>query len=442
MTPDLIRTREYERVDLTGVPRRAQVRDALLAATASLREPVFRVDRKGQLWATGYVGMVQAQGITVEVLPRVSETDDEGSESNFLLHLLTAARLVPHRMWTPGRVALGNVPLFEIVMRAAAEHLQAVLGEHGPPRRFHEIEEYAGSILGTVDMTRVMRQLPSERNLVPIRHAPLQADNPLARLIRALASYLRRVTASRRTRALLTDALGQLDAAAEVTLDLHLTEAAQPIPGQEEHWTALHEFAASLCRGLRPDPTKSGMMTSRLLLFSLDDIFERVLRRALPRALDPSDLHLAPRTPSRHFLRDLGNGVPQLRLRPDYLILNGDGPVVVADAKWKQLATTERSVGLARDDVFQLSAYLNRYRLPAGILFFPADAERRRAEGPAWSRELAIEGSESVIRAVAIDVFGLVSPTVADRKRALQQLRHAVIEAARHAPAGTQPEAA
>lgn len=427
-----IQVREYEEVRLAGLSHPARIRDALLAATAGLREAVFRVDRRGHLWSTGFVGIVEAAGVTVEMLPRAGTVQDSfDADAAFLLNLLSAARLIPQRMRQPGRLAMRSVPLFETVIRAAAEELQTVLLEHGPPRRFHEVEEEGTTILGSVDMVRSMRQLPSDRNRVPIRHAPLQTDNPLARLMLSLADHLRRATKSRRSEALLADAADQLAGAQMFPLSTRLAEISTPVAGMEDHWRSLHVLAAGLAKGLHPDPTRTGSAATTVLIFPLDDVFERILRRAIPYALRGSSLSLADGTPTRYLLRDAETGSRRLRLRPDYLLMDRGEPLLVADAKWKSLRLDRNGLLLTREDVFQVTAYMNRYGLRDGMLLFPACAQTRRDEGPAWVRNLGVEGSTGVIRAVSIDVPALVSTDRAQRDRAMSQLRGALVSTTR-----------
>lgn len=428
MTMHRIQVREYEEVRLTGTPQPARARDALLAATSGLREAVFRIDRRGHLWSRGFVGIVEAAGVTVEMLPRaLADRDDKDADAAFMLNLLMAAQLLPRRMWRPGQVKPGAVPLFETVIRAAAEELQAVLLEHGPPRRFHEVEEEATTILGSIDMVRAMRQLPPDRNRLPIRHAPSQTDNPLARLMLSLADHMRRCTRSRRSAALLADSADQLSAARPVQLSGRLVDMSEPVIGVENHWRSLHGLAAGLSRGLHPDPTRAGETATNVLIFALDDIFERILRRAIPHAVLGTGLRLSESTPKRYMLRDTETGVPRLRLRPDFLLLSGKGPVLVADAKWKHIAVDRNGLSLSREDVFQVTAYMSRYGLRDGVLLFPADTRTRRLSGPAWSRDLAVEGSTAIIRAAAIDVHAFVSPERTQRDRAMMQLRGALV---------------
>ena len=421
-----VTVRENERVDLSQFARPTQTRDALLASTAHLREAVFRVNRRGHLAAKGLVGIVQTRGITVEILPKVATGATVEDDRQFLLHLLTNSGLLPYRQWLAGNVQQARIPLLEIVIRQAAEELQALLGEHGPPRRYVDVDEELDFLTGRLDTARTMRQLPSERHRVHVHHSPVQGDNPLSRLLKALARSLFAVTGSRRTRGILGDALAQLELVGEQELTEALLTQGRPTDS-ESHWDGLWNLAAGLHNGLAPNPAAPGTAASRVLVFSLDDIFERVMRRALTQSVRGESLVLARRTPPYHYLEDLARGEKRLRLRPDLLLTLDGSPLIVADAKWKRIRLSRRGgVLLDRSDVYQVTAYMNRYDVEAGILFMPAGSSTLLPHEAPWYRTLQVTGSTKRLHVLAVDVAGLVARESEVTDRALRRLKSGI----------------
>jgi 5-methylcytosine-specific restriction endonuclease McrBC regulatory subunit McrC len=420
-----VTVREHERVDLGGTGDAARARDALLAATSGLREAVFRVDRRGHLHARSLVGMVQARGLTVQILPKVPAGSDPREDSRFLLRLLTAAHLVPQRFVGPGLAATDETPLLEMVIRQAAEHMQETLGAYGVPRRYEEVRDERETVVGVIDMERAMRQMPHERHRVPLIRAPLRTDNVLSRMVLSLARTLAMITMSRRTALVLADVVEQLSEAELRPLTRDLVDLGEPTV-QEEQWVPEHQLAYGLCSGLLPNPTRPGPLPTRTLVFSLDDIFEKVLRRSLAACLPGSGWHLADHPQPRHFLIDTVTDAPRLRIRPDILLASdGDRRLQVADAKWKSLVVGSRGIKLDHADVYQINAYLDRFQLPRGVLLLPATDETRSAGSIPWHRRLGLAGSMTVIDIVAVDVHALVARDRTSREQALDHLRSA-----------------
>ena len=68
--------------------------------------------------------------------------------------------------------------------------------------------------------------------------------------------------------------------------------------------------------------------------------------------------------------------VATFRLRPDATVVSAAGAVeFVLDAKWKHLETGTATLGVAREDAYQLAAYAGAYRCRLVALVYP------RAEG-------------------------------------------------------------
>jgi 5-methylcytosine-specific restriction endonuclease McrBC regulatory subunit McrC len=418
--------REYELLDLSSLARPTAARDALMAATSHLPEAVFTVDRRGRLRTQGFVGLVHAPGVSVQILPKVPAGSAVADDHDLLRRLLVAAGLVPQRLASSGATEFGDLPLLEVVIRKAARDLVSRLGDFGPPRRYEVVRTESDTVRGSIDLDRLMRQMPPERVLVPIRFSPLQADNPLSRVLLALALHLQRVTRSRLTRRLLEEAESRLATVTPMELSHRLLQDGTPRVG-EEPWLDLHQLAEGLFGGRRPNPLVAGPTESSVLVFSLDDIFERLVRRIATHSLGGTPWSLAPRSPRRHFLHDTETDRPRLRLRPDLSFVDGSGhPVLVGDAKYKRIRLTPRGLSLAPEDVYQVSAYMNRFTLSRSLLFMPADDGTRLPGERPWTRRMRLEDSDSFIDVVAVDVPALVSASLSEQARVVAQMRAAL----------------
>jgi hypothetical protein len=173
-----------------------------------------------------------------------------------------------------------------------------------------------------------------------------------------------------------------------------------------------------------------GLTQARGLLFSLDDLFEALLRRALAESLREGSLTLAAGERQLHLLRSLDGGAESLALKPDFLFLKGPkGKVLVGDAKWKRLTDEAGSLGLAPSDVYQLATYMARHGLRRGVLFFPMDEWMTPNPDGYWSRDFELIGGGGHISVVAVDILGLVSRDQQLRQRAIASLRFALAKA-------------
>lgn len=436
--PQRLAVHENRRFDLPAGLDRTRTLDRLFHATRGLPFDVFVLDGRG-LRASGVAGVVDVGDLQVEILPKIRAgrvADVPSAEdARFLLDLLTFTGSIPGAAPLVARTSLDSPVLLEVTIRAFADSLAPRL-RVGPPRRYSEREEKSSILRGRPLLNLIARQRPGSGGHTFVRYAPLQHDNPLAQLILAVVLRLATATRSARTWSILRDCEVMLDGVKRVELDA--TTVGRVVLNQyEEQWADVVELARALTMGRTPSPTSAGGFSSLGLLFTLDDLFEKAVRKSVAMLLSKGPMALAPRRTELHMLRSMETGQSALRLRPDYLFVDsGTGaPVFVADAKWKQLEPSRASLGLAPSDAYQLMTYLLRYRLQRGALMFPMDTWMRQSGqpggSPIWTHLFRLEANEEVlISLIAVDIEGLVAHDSERRSRAGEALRSALLQSA------------
>lgn len=421
-----IRVQEGKRFELPHTHNSSTARDRLLRTTAGMSFNVFTVDGRG-FRAGNVVGVIDTGSLQVEILPKVAAGSGLDDDARFLMDLLSMSGLTPRLMARAGRVSLTSHSTIEAVIRLFAANLAWRLSS-GAPRRYSERTETSSVLRGGLDFARMATRPPGSDHVLAIRHAPLQMDNPLSQLILAVVNVLLAVTRSVRNRAMLQHCASLLDQVSTVSFSED-TVRRVALTRFESEWLDVVELARALIRGQTPSPVSAGLTPSFTMLFPLDDLFERSLRRSLFAALTGETISISSSPRNPHFLRT-EEGRDILRLRPDYLFVQAaaeDEKVMVGDAKWKRLAEGGRSFGLRPPDVYQLTTYMARHQLQRGILFFPMDAWMR-SNGAYWRRSFSVIGTDSRINVVGVDVPGLVTRDRERRQKALAGLRQVVLD--------------
>ena len=128
-------------------------------------------------------------------------------------------------------------------------------------------------------------------------------------------------------------------------------------------------------------------------------LFEKLVARLL-HEVDPAW------DGQQSFTLDTGGA---LTIRPDLLLRGNDGPLAVADTKYKLLDDQGK---VSNGDVFQMLAYCARFGLDRGHLVYA---------GPAGERDsLSIRGTGTTIHVHAIDITAPV-PHIEQQARDLAQ---------------------
>lgn len=114
------------------------------------------------------------------------------------------------------------------------------------------------------------------------------------------------------------------------------------------------------------------------LLIDVAELWELFVLNCLQQAVEPGMRVEHGTTAERRdfLLRSRDHSAGLGRLKPDVLVMTGGDVLAVIDAKYKRLADTrERPRGVEREDLYQLAAYVSRYRPArfAALLYPDAD---------------------------------------------------------------------
>lgn len=361
--------------------------------------------RNGSIYANDLVGAVDVGELKVEVLPKPFGVNSVGEGRRLLFELLSWAGTEISPSWMDGGSSTRHKDVLEIVEQSAAKELLRRL-EVAVPRRYHEVAERTSVLRGRIDFAQYSRQLPANAHILPIRHFPFEADNELARLLKALATTLRNRSRSFSTRRVLDRCLDLLASVRELPLTLDLVSRVR-VDRVDAEWGRLVEFANLLAVGSSPDPTGLGSTDQATLLFSMNNLFEKAIRRAL------SDFLLDPvsclRSSGEHALlatsSGQGNSVA-LRVRPDLLFCKYGKVLAPGDAKWKRLIVDSPRFGIVPGDFYQILTYMRLFQSQVGLLFFP----RMEWMAPNWTCEFSVSpfGQERIIVA-SVELHELVA---------------------------------
>jgi 5-methylcytosine-specific restriction endonuclease McrBC regulatory subunit McrC len=399
----------------------------LWSATRHIAD-AFRLVKQGRRLRVGnVVGFIDLGRVQLELRPKASGVAGQaGDPRQLLLDLLSLRWLAPRTLLRRGAVQKTR-SLLEVLFKAFADDLAERLSL-GIPRRYSEREDNSTVLRGRILFGRMATRPPGNDHVLPIRHAPLQFDNPLSRVILATVRRLQGLTRSVHTATTLQHCGALLDRVAPVPLTEQLVNRLH-LTALEANWKPVVDFATALAQGQPPDPVAAGTIRSFGLTFSLDDLFESALRKVLPQTLAGSLLSLAPKRQRAHLLRSQQTDKQILPLRPDYLFINNGGEkILVADAKWKLLNWASPALGLLPSDAYQLTAYLAAHKLDRGVLFFPADKETPLTFGAAWTHPFTLlDGSSNRrVTIVAVELAALVSGDAGRRQEAQTRLRQAI----------------
>lgn len=389
-----------------------RLRDSMLRFSANTGISVFERTKNG-VRAGNFVGLADLGFLQVQILPKISNSSTLEDDASFLSRLLLRSGIVPNASVRVARPGFEKGWFLDPILERFSSNLVKRI-HADPPRRYHREQAQSSVLRGRPLLSRMATQVPGRDWLIPIEHHPLQRNNPLSQLVKAVAEELRALTGSIYARRNFSEVL-------DVLADVEKRDLARALEGfslgpYEAHWKDLENVARALLTGAAPSILAVGEEKFFGLLFSLYDLFEALIRRTLTEAkLDDWRVRKERRKHLLSRANDDGSVERMALLKPDYLICRLSGePVCVADAKWKLLSLGQKGLGLSQDDVYQICTYMMGYGTKRGILFFPHFGPTNGGVS-VLAQRWAISGASSELTIMSVDVSSLVSDVASER---------------------------
>ena len=338
------------------------------------------------LRARGVVGVVAAEGGTLEILPKIDVAVEGGTaEQNAairerLVHMLAVALDIRLDIGTLTELDWQRDTLLEIVVRIFAEKLADAVRQ-GMPRRYVDHEDDLPTLRGSLNVTRQFTRHAANPSRLACRFDLFSEDIPLNRIMKAAVSRLSRIarsTANQRR-------LRELAFVYAETTDIPVSALPWDriiIDRTNKRWLDLLLLARLLLLD-RFQTTTGGASSGFSLLFEMNTLFENYVGHLVRRVLGGTEFQVSLQGGRLYCLRETKTERGLFQTKPDILIRRGSDVVHIIDTKWKRLAsrTDDAKQGVSQSDVYQMMAYGQLYQSPRLTLLYPHHSALGMAEG-------------------------------------------------------------
>lgn len=339
---------------------------------------------RAALRARGVVGVLAAEGCTLEILPKIdvpgtTERETNGNIRRRLVHMLSTALDL--------RIDVGQITaldwqretLLEILIRLFSEKLAEAV-RRGMPRRYLAHADDLPVLRGRLDVTRQFSALAANPSRLACHYDALTPDVALNQIMKAAATKLLRIARNAGNQNRLRELTFAYADIADVPVSaLRWTDVV--LDRTNSRWRELLSLARLLL-GERFQTTSTGGADGFALLFEMNTLFEEYVARSLKRALSGTELQVVSQG-GRLYCLETEDGRRVFQTRPDILIKHGPRVIRVVDTKWKRIANRidDAKQGVSQGDVYQMMAYGQLYDCDRLILLYPQHDALHHGEG-------------------------------------------------------------
>ncbi|MGM0983289.1 MAG: McrC family protein [Pseudomonadota bacterium] len=348
---------------------------------------------------TQFCGVVQVDGLQVEVLPKLTPYQTEAQQRDTLLTMLACAGDLEGVDTLGAGLATSRTTLLDLFIRHFARLLERQL-QQGLLRDYRDIDDTLVQVRGRIDLVRQQRENLFKPQRLACRYSELVADIPVNRLLHSAL----RLVISLTTSPMLAQQLhalrmrfGEVD-----TLAPHERgPVAEQLNRMQSRYAPLVALAHLFLDGQFLD-ARSGRQQAFSLLFDMNRLFERYTASRLRPLARRHGLKLMEQGPRRHLGHE-ESGKGRLLMRPDISLLDTNRcPVAILDTKWKRIDGPDALASLSSADLYQLTAYATAYNCPSVALLYPEQSHLRADE----CQTLVLAGlkpTRLILQAVSLD---------------------------------------
>ncbi len=370
--PQLITLREYEKLEYSRLDESTIRR--LEEITEELGVPIFRFFRK-EARAQQYVGVVRALNHTIQILPKISEADNQNLA--YLISLLGYARRLRLRPTGKGTFDQLGGSFLEVWIRYFAAELNRLLRRR-LTHRYVEVEERVGFLRGKLLVERELGDTGRLYGRYACRYDVFTPDHPLNRILKYCNGLLIRQTRISSNRTLLNEN------------DVLLSDVTHgPIRASDLDRIQLdrldrdYEPILELCRLLLENSTlnlRTGHIAQFAFVFDMNRLFEEFVAEFLRRHKNRIRLANGRSLAKVENQRRLGRLFGEFNMDADLILTDDTGRSFLVDTKYKVLDPRKRHVGLSQSDFYQMYAYgsAGKRRFDDIVLLFPGSEVAER----------------------------------------------------------------
>lgn len=354
------------------------------------------------------VGVLVADGMTLEILPKIDIPDADGEATHGqirkrLVHMLAVALEIDIAVGPMTDLGWQKDTLLEILIGLFARKL-ADEARKGMPRRYLAHEDDLTAMRGRLDVTRQFTTLIARPDRLACRFDDQSPDILLNQIMKTTVDRLIRVSVSTENQRRLRE-LAFFYADIRSVPPSALEWDCLILDRTNSRWRELVELARLLL-GERFQTTSSGAAHGFSLTFDMSRLFEAYVARKLRRALAGTDFTVHPQGGRLYCLEEAETGVGRFMTKPDILLKRRGAVELIIDTKWKRInrQLDDPKRGVSQSDIYQMIAYGQLYDCADLLLIYPHHNDVGSEAGAFASH--SITGTRRRLRAATIDLAG------------------------------------
>lgn len=316
-----------------------------------------------------YVGIISIQNVIIEIVPKISLSNDIEKDRELLLQMLSKCNKLPFSINESLNLNLKNYNLIELIAKFFIENLSQQINR-GMYLEYINKEENINVIKGKLLLSNHIKKNYSNKVKAYCGYDEYSENNFLNLVFKtACTIILRKINNDdvkngvKRILSLLADVdLNYIDNNKLLKYKFHR---------QNKRFKESYEFAKLILLNMSMENSK-GNDSAFSMLFEINNLYEEYIANILSQLWNNQNRNVFIQDSSKYLLENISSNRGNFNLKPDIVLNdNKEKYQIIIDTKWKLVDSK-----IEPSDMYQMYAYITRYpNSKKCILLYPCMIE-------------------------------------------------------------------
>jgi 5-methylcytosine-specific restriction enzyme subunit McrC len=356
---------EHEKIYI-GKKRDIAKKQISKADAESIR--IIDINNKGIFkWGNRYitpqqwVGVISLPGLSLEILPKISNSNNDAEVKETLLYMFKIAYNIPTKRNINAKVDFSKNGLVEILISNYLEKIEYYIRE-GFLSSYRKVVNNITTVKGSVVFSKHINKNVINPTRFFCKYSKLDIDNNVNQLIKYTMIEMKKISKDfsnikrLNTALIYFDEVSQINEQQLININIQITRINSRIKEIIEYSNLFLEgYTISLSNGKHS-------VTS--MLFDMNKIFEMFIFKSYKKICGSN---ISYQYSKNYLISNKTGTIKKVKLKPDILINTDKGFKIVVDAKWKVVKSFAKE-----SDVYQMNAYISAIpKVNIAILMYP-----------------------------------------------------------------------
>lgn len=362
----LIQVFEYDHLKIDDFGFTLKHFDALTAFSERQKTPWFRLGYRC-IHFSHYVGVIQVDGLTIEILPKIDKGENKGECQKHLIEMLCQTGKL--KLSAPSNALLQwkKRSILDLYIGYFVKELQTLI-HRGLIRRYRREQGNQKALKGKLLVGKQIRENLIHKERFYCEYTIYDEDHILHQILNEALKMLTDYSGARPWMSEIRSLLMNFPDCKCININETIFFKINWDRKNKAYSEAI-QIAQMLLLNFHPD-LSSGANDVLALLFNMNDLFESWVLSSLKKAAySIPEVSVSGQQNKRFWTNEEDRYV---NIRPDILLFYKGEPIMVLDTKWKRMSEYDKP---SANDLQQLFAYNHLFDVEQSYLLYPGHSQ-------------------------------------------------------------------